>query len=130
MTGPTFAMLALRAADRLRGRQRRRRKPRRRRLAPAWVAPSDLATRDLFYGLGADHADPDVNTPWSSENTGVNLGLTADPSDEWSVKQAYPADSIRGRSRSRYRACSPAWATTSRRSISCVPSTGKTLAHA
>jgi hypothetical protein len=60
-----------------------------------WVEPTDLASRDLFYGpWGAEHApDPKgVYTLVERKHTGVNLGLTVkDEKDrEWSVKQPYP----------------------------------------
>ena len=63
--------------------------------ASMWVEPTDLASRDLFYGpWGADHApDPKgVYTLVERKHTGVNLGLTVkDEQDrEWSVKQPYP----------------------------------------
>ena len=63
--------------------------------ASLWVEPSDLASRDLFYGpWGSDHApDPKgVYTLIERKHTGVNLGLTVrDEQDrEWSVKQPYP----------------------------------------
>jgi len=63
--------------------------------ATLWVEPTDLASRDLFYGpWGAEHApDPKaVYTLIERKHAGVNLGLTVkDEQDrEWSVKQAYP----------------------------------------
>jgi hypothetical protein len=63
--------------------------------ASMWVAPTDLATRDLFNGpWGADLAPNlwDVFTLVETKHTGVNLGMTVKDSDgrEWSVKQAYP----------------------------------------
>jgi len=63
--------------------------------ASMWIEPTDLASRDLFYGpWGAEHApDPrGVYTLVERKHTGVNLGLTVkDEQDrEWSVKQPYP----------------------------------------
>ncbi len=63
--------------------------------ASLWVEPTDLATRDLFYGpWGAEHApDPNgVYTLVERKHTGVNLGLTVKDAKgrEWSVKQPYP----------------------------------------
>jgi hypothetical protein len=60
-----------------------------------WIEPTDLASRDLFYGQwGSEHApDPNgVYTLVERKHTGVNLGLTVrDEQDrEWSVKQPYP----------------------------------------
>src|SRR5262245_33847055 len=62
--------------------------------ASLWVAPSDIATRDLFGGpWGVAHTpDPDaVYTLIERKHTGVNPGMTVrDPQGrEWSVKQAY-----------------------------------------
>lgn len=60
-----------------------------------WSEPTDLASRDLFYGpWGKEHA-PDPNGVYKLvelKHTGVNLGMTVkDEKDrEWSVKQAYP----------------------------------------
>jgi hypothetical protein len=65
--------------------------------ASLWVEPTDLATRDLYYGpWGRDHA-PDPNAIYTlveRKHTGVNLGLTVtDPEGrEWSVKQPYPGN--------------------------------------
>ena len=63
--------------------------------ASLWVEPTDLASRDLFYGpWGAEDApNPKaVYTLVERKHTGVNLGLTVkDEQDrEWSVKQPYP----------------------------------------
>ena len=63
--------------------------------AVMWVEPSDLASRDLFYGpWGKAHApDPKgVYTLVERKHTGVNLGMTVKDADgrEWSVKQPYP----------------------------------------
>jgi hypothetical protein len=63
--------------------------------ASMWVEPTDLATRDLFYGpWGAEHApDPNgVYTLVERKHTGVNLGMTVkdDKGREWSVKQPFP----------------------------------------
>ena len=61
-----------------------------------WKAPTDLATRDLFYGpWGRAHApDPDATyTLVELKHSGVNPGMTVrDPQGrEWSVKQEYPS---------------------------------------
>jgi hypothetical protein len=63
--------------------------------ASLWSEPTDLATRDLFYGpWGKDHApDPQgVYKLESLKHTGVNLGMTVEDEQgrEWSVKQPYP----------------------------------------
>ena len=63
--------------------------------ASLWNEPTDLASRDLFYGpWGAEHApDPNgVYTLVERKHTGVNLGMTVkdDKGREWSVKQPYP----------------------------------------
>lgn len=63
--------------------------------AVMWVEPTDIATRDLFYGpWGADHA-PDATgtfTLVASKHSGVNLGMTVKDSRdrEWSVKTPHP----------------------------------------
>jgi hypothetical protein len=60
-----------------------------------WIEPTNLASRDLFYGpWGAERA-PDPNGVYrlvERKHTGVSLGLTVkDAQDrEWSVKQPYP----------------------------------------
>lgn len=64
--------------------------------ASLWNAPTDLATRDLFYGpWGREHApDPDaIYTFVELKHSGVNPGMTVrDPQGrEWSVKQDYPS---------------------------------------
>lgn len=63
--------------------------------AVMWVEPTDLATRDLFYGpWGKAHApDPaDTFTLVESKHSGVNMGMTVKDSRdrEWSVKTPYP----------------------------------------
>jgi len=60
-----------------------------------WTDPSDLATRDLFYGpWGKDHApDPaDAYTLVGRKNSGADLGITVRDSRgrEWSVETPYP----------------------------------------
>ena len=60
-----------------------------------WAEPTDLATRDLYYGpWGAERApDPKgVYTLVERKHTGVNLGLTVkdEKGREWSVKQPFP----------------------------------------
>lgn len=63
--------------------------------AVLWVEPTDLATRDLFYGpWGQQNApDPaDTFTLVATKHSGVNLGMTVKDSRgrEWSVKTPYP----------------------------------------
>jgi hypothetical protein len=65
--------------------------------ASMWIEPTDLASRDLFYGpWGAAHApDPDgVYELVERKHTGVNLGMTVKDARgrEWSVKQPYPGN--------------------------------------
>ena len=63
--------------------------------AVMWVAPPDIASRDLFYGpWGKAHA-PDATDTFElveSKHSGVNLGMTVKDSRnrEWSVKTPYP----------------------------------------
>jgi len=62
-----------------------------------WEEPTDLASRDLFYGpWGPEHApEPaDTFTLVEYKHSGVNLGMTVkDGQDrEWSVKLPYPGD--------------------------------------
>jgi hypothetical protein len=63
--------------------------------ASMWIEPTNLESRDLYYGpWGADHA-PDPNGVYKLvelKHTGVNLGMTVkdDKGREWSVKQAFP----------------------------------------
>lgn len=63
--------------------------------ASLWQQPTDLKSRDLFYGpWGAERAPrPDATyTLVERKHSGVNLGMTVkDPQGrEWSVKQPYP----------------------------------------
>lgn len=65
------------------------------RAASMWIAPDNLADRDLFLGpWGAENApDPKgVYTLVERKHTGVNLGMTVkdEKGREWSVKQPYP----------------------------------------
>lgn len=65
--------------------------------ASMWVEPTDLATRDLYYGpWGRENApDPkDVYDLVELKHSGVNLGMTVKDSKgrEWSVKQPYPGN--------------------------------------
>jgi hypothetical protein len=65
--------------------------------ASMWVEPTDLASRDLFYGpWGSEFApDPkDVYDLVELKHSGVNLGMTVKDSKgrEWSVKQPYPGN--------------------------------------
>jgi len=63
--------------------------------ASMWIEPTDLESRDLFYGpWGAEDA-PDPNGVFKLvelKHAGVNLGMTVkdEKGREWSVKQAYP----------------------------------------
>jgi hypothetical protein len=63
--------------------------------ASLWVEPTDLESRDLFYGPWGSALAPDpkgVYTLVERKHTGVNLGLTVKDARgrEWSVKQSYP----------------------------------------
>jgi hypothetical protein len=63
--------------------------------ASLWVQPSDLATRNLYYGPWGRERAPDPEATYTFvelKHTGVNPGMTVrDPQGrEWSVKQAYP----------------------------------------
>jgi hypothetical protein len=63
--------------------------------ATLWVQPTNLASRDLYYGpWGAENAPDPADTFKFVElkHTGVNLGMTVTDSKgrEWSVKQPYP----------------------------------------
>ena len=63
--------------------------------AVIWVEPTDIATRDLFYGpWGKENAPNPVDTFTFVEpkRSGVNLGMTVKDSQgrEWSVKTPYP----------------------------------------
>lgn len=60
-----------------------------------WSEPTDLATRDTFYGPWGKDQAPDPNAVYrlvERKHTGVNLGMTVrdDKDREWSVKQPYP----------------------------------------
>jgi hypothetical protein len=101
--------------------------------ASLWSEPTDLATRDLFYGpWGKDHApDPQgVYKLESLKHTGVNLGMTVEDEQgrEWSVKQPYPGGLDPegpvevGLSRLR-----PRSGTTSRRCTTCPRSSSRTI---
>jgi hypothetical protein len=63
--------------------------------ATLWERPSDLASRDLYYGpWGRDDA-PDPRGTFTfveGKHSGVNLGMTVrdEQGREWSVKQPYP----------------------------------------
>ena len=65
--------------------------------ASMWIEPTDLASRDLFYGpWGAEHA-PDPNGVFELvelKHSGVNLGMTVKDAKgrEWSVKQPFPGN--------------------------------------
>jgi hypothetical protein len=63
--------------------------------ATLWERPSDVATRDLYFGpWGRDYAPNPMDTYTFVErkHSGVNLGMTVVDSRgrEWSVKQPYP----------------------------------------
>jgi hypothetical protein len=63
--------------------------------ASLWVQPSDVATRDLYYGPWGRGRAPDPEATYTfveRKHTGVNPGMTVrDPQGrEWSVKQSYP----------------------------------------
>ena len=63
--------------------------------ASLWQQPSDLASRDLFYGPWGKENAPDPNGTYELvelKHTGVNLGMTVkdDKGREWSVKQPFP----------------------------------------
>ena len=63
--------------------------------ASMWVEPTDIATRDLYYGPWGPERAPNpkgVYTLVERKHTGVNLGLTVkdEQGREWSVKQPYP----------------------------------------
>jgi hypothetical protein len=61
-----------------------------------WQQPTDLSTRDVYYGPWGSRRAPDpkaIYTLVERKHSGVNLGMTvADPQGrEWSVKQPYPS---------------------------------------
>lgn len=63
--------------------------------AVMWVEPTDLATRDLFYGPWGQANAPnpaDTFTLVESKHSGVNMGMTVKDSRarEWGVKTPYP----------------------------------------
>ena len=63
--------------------------------ASLWEKPTDLATRDLYYGPWGRDCAPDPKATYTFvelKHSGVNLGMTVrDPQGrEWSVKQPYP----------------------------------------
>lgn len=63
--------------------------------ASMWVEPTDLASRDLFYGPWGKQNAPDPNGVYKLvelKHTGVNLGMTVkdEKGREWSVKQPFP----------------------------------------
>ncbi len=63
--------------------------------ASMWIAPADLASRDLFYGPWGKENAPDPNGVYTLvelKHAGVNLGMTVkdDKGREWSVKQPFP----------------------------------------
>lgn len=62
-----------------------------------WVEPTNLATRDVFYGPWGRELAPDPNDVYElveMKHSGVNLGMTVKDSKgrEWSVKQPYPGN--------------------------------------
>ena len=65
--------------------------------ASMWVEPTDLASRDLFYGPWGRELAPDPHDVYNlveMKHSGVNLGMTVKDSKgrEWSVKQPYPGN--------------------------------------
>ena len=64
--------------------------------AVLWQQPTDLATRDVYYGPWGSGRAPEpkaIYTLVERKHSGVNLGMTiVDPQGrEWSVKQPYPS---------------------------------------
>ena len=64
--------------------------------AVLWQQPTDLDTRDVYYGPWGSGRAPDpkaIYTLVERKHSGVNLGMTVvDPQGrEWSVKQPYPS---------------------------------------
>src|SRR5687767_2002738 len=62
-----------------------------------WVEPTDLASRDLYYGPWGRELAPDPKDVYELvelKHTGVNYGMTVKDSKdrEWSVKQPYPGN--------------------------------------
>src|SRR5688572_9161599 len=62
-----------------------------------WVEPTDIASRDLYYGPWGRELAPDPRDVYELvelKHTGVNLGMTVKDSKgrEWSVKQPYPGN--------------------------------------
>lgn len=62
-----------------------------------WVEPTDIASRDLYYGPWGRELAPDPKDVYElveMKHTGVNLGMTVKDSKgrEWSVKQPYPGN--------------------------------------
>lgn len=65
--------------------------------ASMWVEPTDIASRDLYYGPWGRELAPDPKDVYELvelKHTGVNLGMTVKDSKgrEWSVKQPYPGN--------------------------------------
>ena len=63
--------------------------------ASMWVEPTNLASRDLFYGPWGKQNAPDPNGVYKLvelKHSGVNLGMTVkdEKGREWSVKQPFP----------------------------------------
>jgi len=64
--------------------------------ATIWQQPTDLSTRDLYYGPWGSRRAPDPNAIYTFvewKHSGVNPGMTVVDSQgrEWSVKQPYPS---------------------------------------
>jgi hypothetical protein len=64
--------------------------------ATLWQTPTDLSTRDLYYGPWGARNAPDPNAVYTfveHKHSGVNPGMTVIDSQgrEWSVKQGYPS---------------------------------------
>jgi hypothetical protein len=65
--------------------------------ASMWVEPTDIASRDLYYGPWGRELAPDPKDVYELvelKHTGVNLGMTVKDSKgrEWSVKQPNPGN--------------------------------------
>ena len=65
--------------------------------ASMWIEPTDLESRDLFYGPWGKENAPDPNGVFELvelKHSGVNLGMTVKDSQgrEWSVKQPFPGN--------------------------------------
>jgi hypothetical protein len=64
--------------------------------ATIWQQPTDLPTRDVYYGPWGSRRAPDPNATYTfveRKHSGVNPGMTVVDAQgrEWSVKQPYPS---------------------------------------